>query len=801
MAFPIIPVLALSALGLLALAGGGKKTAGAAFDYDAFRDPGLPDAIWELQKAQLEQTADPNTLLGYAGIYLQAGSQAPALGAITKGRMIAKNEAYDVAVKAAVNDYLNFAANYVEPAVLSGDTELASLARKALGGSIYHPQQLNDIALQLAKSGYYKAAKALFAKIQLVNFAAGKLKLDTTASVLFATAIQQAQAVVERLAATGAGPSPTATPDQAVATILQNLAAKLDPDMPPEARDAILKLLATEKNPEQLRQAYREAVGQGWGRAAQLLLEKALVMEGKSAVEARQISGTEVAKLLGATTNPAPGVIPVSPTNPGVAVPGAVPSAGPPQLPAALVDLVAKAKATNTRAALTHAATVLEQAGFPSQAAELRAAAAQIPVTPAPTPQVQAILAIEPTMPQDLAAKVATLLANEKNPDKLEAVARELRGKGFLNAAGVVEAAAVKLRAAHTIATAAQTIETIIKPPSPAPIPLPPAPPAPLPPAGSEAELAHQLARAMLTSGENRALTKAYQARTGTLKADGLYGPNTAIDMAEHVWNIPAPLHWSSTKAKKQQVDDYRNTLNATAQQFANAKQYSRAAMLRMSAARAMSGLPAATPQTTSTPQGPIVIPVALYANHITTQPPAAGPPPPAPVVAPAIVSPGLPTAPAPTTPTPQTNPLLASAETMARHLLAKPKKGTESQVLVADFQGRAGLKADGKYGPGTAKRLAEVVANVPIVLYWPAGSTSATVTAYRAALEQLAAAAEAKKNYQRAALLRMSAARERGQGGIAGFVAPIAPKPTPTPNGPITYAVDAIIDQLGATP
>ena len=88
-------------------------------------------------------------------------------------------------------------------------------------------------------------------------------------------------------------------------------------------------------------------------------------------------------------------------------------------------------------------------------------------------------------------------------------------------------------------------------------------------------------------------------------------------------------------------------------------------------------------------------------------------------------------------------------------------------------FQSKAGLVTDGKPGPGTLKALVTKgsVCDLPLVFYWPRAATSRTVLAYRRDLNAMADKVSAAGNSTCANELRASAARERGQGGVAGYV------------------------------
>jgi len=146
----------------------------------------------------------------------------------------------------------------------------------------------------------------------------------------------------------------------------------------------------------------------------------------------------------------------------------------------------------------------------------------------------------------------------------------------------------------------------------------------------------------------------------------------------------------------------------------------------------------------------------------------------PTPVVIPAPVLPSAPVA----VPV-QRTPVEQAAADMVDQLNAvlrnaggdvKAAKGKEDTGLVSRFQSLAGVKADGKPGPGTLALAAENgQCDLPLVFRWPQGSTSAAVLKYRASLEAIAARRAAAGQTGCANQLRMCAARERGQGGIVG--------------------------------
>lgn len=134
-----------------------------------------------------------------------------------------------------------------------------------------------------------------------------------------------------------------------------------------------------------------------------------------------------------------------------------------------------------------------------------------------------------------------------------------------------------------------------------------------------------------------------------------------------------------------------------------------------------------------------------------------------------------------PPIPVPQPEPAVKSdkeraAEAMVLNLkqvqinagTVKAAKGKEDQMLVKRFQTAAGLKVDGKAGPGTLTAAARAGQTVmPYVMYWPVGSTSGKVMQYRADLLGVASGYKATGQLDRAQDLVNSANRERGQAGI----------------------------------
>jgi len=92
----------------------------------------------------------------------------------------------------------------------------------------------------------------------------------------------------------------------------------------------------------------------------------------------------------------------------------------------------------------------------------------------------------------------------------------------------------------------------------------------------------------------------------------------------------------------------------------------------------------------------------------------------------------------------------------------------TANQAAVKRWQSTVGLKADGKFGPASAERMATSVGVLPVIRYWPAGTSQHNIqgklAAYRTAIEGMAKAVDSS-NPAQAAALRMSEQYEVGQG------------------------------------
>lgn len=160
----------------------------------------------------------------------------------------------------------------------------------------------------------------------------------------------------------------------------------------------------------------------------------------------------------------------------------------------------------------------------------------------------------------------------------------------------------------------------------------------------------------------------------------------------------------------------------------------------------------------------PVGIPVPVMPPVVVTEPPKVIEVPKVPVPQPV--------------PLPKT-PLQQAASALNQHLInlqiehggPKAMKGKENLTLVKKFQGLLGGGVDGKTGPGTVLGLAKHTSSgkLPLVMYWPRGSTASRVHRFRDDINAVADLEEARGNTAKAQSLRNSAARERGQGGIVG--------------------------------
>ncbi len=316
-----------------------------------------------------------------------------------------------------------------------------------------------------------------------------------------------------------------------------------------------------------------------------------------------------------------------------------VPSGTPPFVPASdtpshaqplspdLQRLVADAIANGTAPVLTSTAFVLERTGFPEIADDLRRRAKEAAAkAPAPAPRDLPNVALDPSMPSDLAVQVARQLQLQGDPGALEALARELRLRGFNNTADQVEAKAKQIRAMLDAARTMQDIDREFKtpgivPPLPAsgapstptqslppvtvtatpltPLAVPAVPiPQSLPPQRSKPQiLADNLSVSLNNLIEQYgSVPKArFKEDTGVvqrfqteehLTADGKYGPTTAAHVARYASDVPPPFYWKKGAGQKD-LGTYRSNLEAIALDAEQLGNTDRAARLRASAARA----------------------------------------------------------------------------------------------------------------------------------------------------------------------------------------------------------------------
>ena len=335
-------------------------------------------------------------------------------------------------------------------------------------------------------------------------------------------------------------------------------------------------------------------------------------------------------------------------TSPSVAAPAAaapvaaVPSGPPPflstsdttshgpQLSPDLQKLAADAIANGTAPVLTSTAFVLERAGFPDVAEDLRRRARDAAAkAPAPPQKDLPNVALDPSMPSDLALEVARQLQLQGDPAALEALARELRLRGFNNTADQVEAKAKQIRAMldaartmHDIdqefktpgffpplpggggspsgATPTQSLPPVTvtaTPPAPLPVPAVPVPQA-QPPERSRVQILADTVSTSLNNlieqygsvpkarfKEDQGVVMRFQTEEH-LPADGKYGPTTAAHVARYVSDVPPPFYWKKGAGQKD-LGIYRSNLEAIALDAEQLGNLDRAARLRASAAKA----------------------------------------------------------------------------------------------------------------------------------------------------------------------------------------------------------------------
>jgi len=331
----------------------------------------------------------------------------------------------------------------------------------------------------------------------------------------------------------------------------------------------------------------------------------------------------------------------------GASSPGIVPSAAQGSTPAVLSPelqkMVADAIQSGAPAVLTSTAFVLEKAGFQAVADELRRrakeAAASVPMPPV---QDHPNAAIDTSMPADLAAQVARQLQLQGDPSALDALATELRNRGFSSTADQVTAKAQQIRTMLDAARTMHDIDSEFKTPGIAPAlpavsppvalpaavqpsaapPLPGAPPIatfpttvtatppapiavpsqpqPQPPAPEKSK-AQILAEALSTNlndllsrygsvpkaryKEDKSLVQRFQSQEG-IGADGTYGPTSAEHVARYVSDVPPPFYWRKG-AGQRDLSTYRTNIETLALEADQLGNSDRAARLRQSALKA----------------------------------------------------------------------------------------------------------------------------------------------------------------------------------------------------------------------
>jgi hypothetical protein len=293
-----------------------------------------------------------------------------------------------------------------------------------------------------------------------------------------------------------------------------------------------------------------------------------------------------------------------------------------------LQKLVADAIANGTAPVLTSTAFVLERAGFEEVADDLRRRAKEAAAkAPAPAQKDLPNVALDPSMPTDLAREVARQLQLQGDPAALEALARELRLRGFNNTADQVEAKAKQIRAMLDAARTMHDIDQEFRspgvpplpgggaaspptpvqslpqltvtatPPSPLPVPAVPLPQS-LPPERSKVQILADNLSVSLNNlieqhgsvqkarfKEDQGVVMRFQTEE-RLTADGKYGPTTAAHVARYASDVPPPFYWKKGAGQKD-LGIYRSNLEAIALDAEQLGNTDRAARLRASAARA----------------------------------------------------------------------------------------------------------------------------------------------------------------------------------------------------------------------
>jgi len=313
--------------------------------------------------------------------------------------------------------------------------------------------------------------------------------------------------------------------------------------------------------------------------------------------------------------------------SPGFVPPSPAAAAAAPTLSPELQKMVAEALQNGTVPVLTSTAFVLDRAGFPEVAAELRRRANQAAASvPPPPPAERPNVALDPNMPPELALEIARQLQLQGDPAVLEALARDMRQRGFNNTADQLEAKARQIRTMFDAARTMKDIETEFRTPGIAAFPMAPSSPAappsqtvpvtvtatpvaPLPvpsvpqpqPIPLERSKGQILAEALSTSlndliathgsvqkarfKEDKGLVTRFQSQEG-LATDGLYGPRSAERLGRYVGDVPPPFYWRKGAGQKD-LSTYRSNLHTLALEAEQVGNADRAERLRVSALKA----------------------------------------------------------------------------------------------------------------------------------------------------------------------------------------------------------------------
>src|SRR6478736_1684159 len=161
-----------------------------------------------------------------------------------------------------------------------------------------------------------------------------------------------------------------------------------------------------------------------------------------------------------------PASAPVASASVAPAAPPAPVPQSPPVMSAELQQMIAESVKNGTAPALTSTAFVVERAGFPAAAEDLRKRAKEVAATVAPpAAQDRPNVALDPAMPPDLALEVARQLQLQGDPAMLEGLAAEMRKRGFGKTADQLQAKATQIRAALDAARTMNDIDREFKSP------------------------------------------------------------------------------------------------------------------------------------------------------------------------------------------------------------------------------------------------------------------------------------------------------------------------------------------------